>query len=313
MEATSAQAVRLQWLVDRQQGIGGSDAAALFGVNPFQSPFALYQSKVTKVIDDSDTPAQYWGRKLEPVVREAYAELVDREVGPGAVLAKHPELTFMLANTDGTIAPVEQYDGEGVYEGKTTNVFNAGQWDEGVPLYYQVQVQHYLSVLDLQWASVAVLVLGARDPFKWADVPRNESFISALQEREHSFWYDYVEPRVPPPTDGTKATKRALGLLYPKDNGRVIILPPQATEWDRKRKKIAKVAKVLEERKAVVDNALRAAIADHSYGAILDEEGDVVAGYSFRARKDGARSLRAASHKTVGGVLRDQLANDEED
>lgn len=320
MEATQHQADRLQWLKARQAGIGGSDAAALFGVNPFQSPFALWESKITEtVIDEEGSPAQYWGTKLEPAIRDAYAEKTGRVVVNGVELAKHPEFPFMLANTDGLIMPNADHDSEGTYEGKTTNVFNRRDWDHGPPLYYQVQLQHYCGVLGHTWGSIAVLIMGSRDPFQWNDMEANPSFIEALQEREYDFWHRYVLPRVPPPTDGDKSTKKALAKLFPHDNGRVIILPPLAIELHEERRDIGSQLRKLEDRKEAIDNELKLAIGENSYGAILDPQGKVVAGYSFREQHRpervqeavSFRSLRQASAKTVAGILHDQRkAND---
>lgn len=317
MESTEqAQAERLQWLAERQQGIGGSDAAALFGVNPWQSLLSLYESKVADTVDDEpDNTSQWLGRKLEGAVRDVYREKTGRVVGPGVRMARHPDLPFMIANTDGTIISAAEYDGEGVYEGKTTSIFNGREWDEGVPLYYQIQCQHYLAVTGLAYASVAVLVLGSRDPFKWKDVPRNDDFIEVLQEREHAFWHQHVLPRKPPSADGTKATAAAIAKLYPSDNGRVMILPPDAATWHRQRAKVQKAIGFLEKRKRELDNAIKAEIGSDSFGAVVNDDGEVTGGWSFRTkhRKEYTvpeleyRELRSASVKTIKGILHDQM------
>lgn len=46
---------------------------------------------------------------------------MEASVTGGFTLIAHSD--FMLANTDGRIAPAPEHDGEGVYEGKTQNVF----------------------------------------------------------------------------------------------------------------------------------------------------------------------------------------------
>ena len=264
---------RAAWLAGRKQGIGGSDAAILFDCNPWQSAYHLYQDKVGAIEDDEDTPAAFWGRKLEGTVREAYCEILGRQVVDGVTNAVHPELSFMLANTDGKVLEVPDQDGDGVYEGKTTTVFNARNWETDVPLYYQVQVQHYLSVLDLQWGSVACLIMGQRDPFVWKDVERNDRFIEALQEREHHFWHRHVLARVPPPVDGSLSTERALKLLHPKDSGRLIMLPAQVQEWWTERQAIKSKMKDLEATERELGNKLRDALGDASYGMFDDGEG----------------------------------------
>lgn len=299
-----------QWLAERRKGIGGSDAAALFGVSPWESPFSLYQAKVGNLPPKPDSPAMEWGRRLEPVVREAYAEKTGRTVKDGVVSMTHREagLAFMLANTDGQIIAPD-HSGEGVYEGKTTTVFRAREWNDGqIPLYYQIQVQHYLEVLGLQWASIAVLLMGAPDPFVWRDVERNDRFVEALCERERAFWHKHVVPRNPPPLDASKGTTRALKELHPKDNGRVIFLPSEAGQWHTRRGDIAQEVKALEEERALLDNRIRDALGGASYGEI---EGG--GGFSYKSQRRGKsefRVLRTASEKSIN-VAKKAMSDDD--
>ena len=36
---------KIEWLKERQTGIGGSDAAAILGVNPFMTALELYEDQ----------------------------------------------------------------------------------------------------------------------------------------------------------------------------------------------------------------------------------------------------------------------------
>lgn len=301
---------REDWLKQRSKGIGGSDVAVLFGVSPWKSAFALYQEKVGAIPqDDRDTPALYWGRKLEPAVREAYSELLGREITPGVVMAQHPEAPWMLANTDGGIAPTTEHDGAGVYEGKTTTMFNEAQWADGVPLYYQVQVQHYMAVLGLKWASVAVLMMGSRDPFMWVDVPRDDDFIGAMMDVEEKFWNDHVVKRVPPPVDGSKSTTAALKKLHPKDNGTIITLPDGFSSLAMRREQLLDDKDTAQKELDEIDNLLRAEIGDASYGVLDDGSGFSLKWQSrdgYVVKPTEFRSLRRASTKSIEKFLKAQ-------
>ena len=46
---------REKWLHLRQSGIGGSDAGAICGVNPFSSPMKVYRDKTCDVLEELDT------------------------------------------------------------------------------------------------------------------------------------------------------------------------------------------------------------------------------------------------------------------
>ena len=43
---------REQWLRIRKSGIGGSDAGAVCGLNPYSGPMDVYRDKTTDEIDD---------------------------------------------------------------------------------------------------------------------------------------------------------------------------------------------------------------------------------------------------------------------
>lgn len=335
----STQAGRQEWQRARKRGIGGSEAATLFNrpgriVNPWQSRFSLYQKKVSDLdSEDDDNPSLELGRELEGWVRAQYEKKVGRTVTGGFTLLEHPDYDFMLANTDGRIAPVPEHEGEGVYEGKTKNVFVRHDWRQETPLIYRVQLQHYLAVTGLKWGSFACFELGAFDWFHWGDEERNEKFIEALIEEEWTFWRDHVLVRKPPDPDGSAATTKALKLLHPNDNGRVIFLPPEATGWLAERSEISTQMKVLEARKDEIDNHLRAALGDNSYGALesgsgvsyktqatnygpelvmqvvedlLGKEDANAVRREVKNRRGTTRVLRVASEKTISAALVEQ-------
>lgn len=274
---------REAWLRERKHGIGGSDAAAILGQNPWRSAFALYHDKISEEVDDRGTPQTRWGNRLEPIVREAYAEEVERTVDDGVVLMQHPEHPWMLANTDGTIRPVPEHVGPGVYEGKTTSVFNGRDWAEGVPLYHQIQLHHYMGVTGYQWGSAACLILGDRgDPLVWRDVERVDRFVDHLIEVEYDFWHKHVLARVPPPVDGSKTTAKLLKELHPRDNGNVIILGPDLALHAREDKRLRGIIREAANERAHHTNTLKAAMGAASYARVVDGGGDLVTRLSYK-------------------------------
>ena len=55
------------WLKVRNTGIGGSDAAAIMGLNPYKSPYELWLEKTgqAEAPDLSGNQFIYWGKKNE--------------------------------------------------------------------------------------------------------------------------------------------------------------------------------------------------------------------------------------------------------
>lgn len=183
---------RAEWLKLRQIGIGGSDVAALLGLSKWRTPLDVYNSKVEEPIE-VDNVSMEWGRRLEPVIREKYAEAVGMEVTIPPFMFQHPEHTFMIADVDGIRA-----DGR-IVEIKTART-QMGWGEEGtdeIPDYYKTQVQHYMTVLGAKSCDVAVLI-GASD-FRIYTVESDLELESLLIEAEADFWHNHVEPQLPPP------------------------------------------------------------------------------------------------------------------
>ena len=64
---------REDWLTLRKKGIGGSDAAAVCGLNRWRGPLDVFLDKTSESIDNTDSEAMYWGRVMEPVLREEFS------------------------------------------------------------------------------------------------------------------------------------------------------------------------------------------------------------------------------------------------
>jgi putative phage-type endonuclease len=212
---------REDWLEVRKNGIGGSDAAAAVGLNPYMSPLELWLIKTGRDAglakpDPHDTSEPvYWGSLLEPIVAAAYTQQTGRRVRKVNAVLQHPTIPFMLANLDREIVGVP---GVQILECKTAGEFGARLWRDGVPEYVQLQVQHQLAVTGKQAADVAVLLCG--QALEVHRVARDDGLIARLIQLEAQFW-EYVTSDTPPPADGSESADRALRHLYPGNAGTV--------------------------------------------------------------------------------------------
>ena len=212
---------REEWLALRRQGIGASDAATIVGANPWKSPMALFAEKLG-ITESSveETEAMEWGHLLEPVIDTKFRKETGRVTrDPGDFTMQFADGSDVLfATLDREIVEIPASDpmaacGPGIAEYKTTSEFRRADWDEDVPLYYQIQVQHQMMVTGAGWASVACLIGG--QSFVYKDLRRNENFIAALRAEEERFWR-CVQTKTPPPIDGSEATRAVLKALHPK-------------------------------------------------------------------------------------------------
>lgn len=200
---------RKQWLAGRQNGIGGSDAAAAVGVSPWKSRYQLWLEKTSDEPHDSEpTEAMLWGTRMEPLIRERYCELTGREVLVPSKSIKHADHDWMLASLDGVT------DDDRIFEAKTSRIAE-GWGDSGsdeIPEHYSLQVQHYMAVTGADLADVAVLI-GSSD-FRILTVPADPELQTLLIEREREFW-SLVESKTPPePT-----TPEDIKLRFPISRG----------------------------------------------------------------------------------------------
>ena len=215
---------REEWLGLRRQGIGGSEAAAVCGVNPYRSPMSVYLDKLGELPEEGDAGERaYWGTVLEDIVARHYAEVNGAKVRRVNYILIDAERPYMLANLDReAIKDGERYG----YEGKTTDSRNAAAWEnDGVPLNYQYQVQHYMSVTGLAFFDVACLIGGNR--YVQRRVYRDDELIEAIREAEASFWLG-VETRTPPAWDGSADGWEVIKKLHPtSEPGKEIALPEE--------------------------------------------------------------------------------------
>ena len=65
---------RSEWLKQRQAGIGGSDVAPILGISKWRTPLDVYNDKTSDIFEEEDNSSMIWGRRLEPVIRQAYAD-----------------------------------------------------------------------------------------------------------------------------------------------------------------------------------------------------------------------------------------------
>lgn len=212
---------REDWLEVRKNGIGGSDAAAAVGLNPYMSQLELWLIKTGRDANlprpdphDTTEPA-YWGTLLEPIVAASYTKQTGNRVRRVHAVLQHPTIPFMIANVDREIVGNRDVQ---LLECKTAGEFGARLWRDGVPEYVQLQVQHQLAVTGRQRADVAVLLCGQR--LNVHRIERDDGLIARLIDLEAAFWR-YVETGTPPPADGSESADRALRCLYPGAGGTV--------------------------------------------------------------------------------------------
>ena len=200
---------REEWLDARRQGIGGSDASAILGLNPYTSPLRVYLDKIGKGGEEETSEAMRQGTDLEGYVAQRFGEDTGFKVRKVNKILQHPEYPWMLANIDRDIPGLNAG-----LECKTTSPYSKFKFDEGeINPHYYWQSMHYMAVTGAEKWYVAVLVLGKA--FHIFEIPRDDEAIDTLIGRERIFWEERVMKKDPPLPTGTEDDDEAITALYP--------------------------------------------------------------------------------------------------
>lgn len=200
---------RDEWLLERKTGIGGSDASAIVGLNPYKNNIELWEEKTGKrqAEDISEKPYVKYGTDMEPILRESFKIkhpefIVTHDEN---TIIKHQKYPFIFASLDGKL--VNKETGEiGVLEIKTSEILRSMQkekWEGKVPDNYYIQVIHYMNVIGASFARLFAELKYSDDiqinktyEFEYENVKDD---IKWLEEKEIEFWTKYVETNKCPP------------------------------------------------------------------------------------------------------------------
>ena len=186
-----------EWLSYRRRGIGGSDAAAILGISPWRTARDLYYDKLNVVKADMDENwvALEMGHLLEDLVARIFAKKTGLHIFQRKVMFQHPLYPWMLADLDYL---VELPDGSNaILEIKTTNYNARENWwyngEEIVPVYYESQGRHYMSVMNLDRVYFCCLYGNNEDEVIIRHLDRDYAYESELIALEDTFWNDHVQ------------------------------------------------------------------------------------------------------------------------
>lgn len=199
-----------EWLAARNKTIGGSDAGALMGLNPYKSAYALWAEKTGKIIpeDISDNETVRLGNDLEDYVAKRWEDKTGKKLRRDNHIIYNSDYPFAHANIDRDVV------GEDAgFEAKTTSNWEYIKLlEQGkIPDTWYAQVVHYLMTTGKQRWYLGALAFGRG--FFDVTIERDEAEIQALAGVESTFW-DKVITCTPPDVDGEESTLSALRTIF---------------------------------------------------------------------------------------------------
>lgn len=199
-----------EWLKHRTK-IGGSDAAAILGKNPYKTNVELWKDKAFHLMpeDISDKPYVKYGTEAEKYLRELFKldypqyEMFYEENN----MWTNDAYPFAHASLDGWLK--DEAGRMGVWECKTTNILQSRQkekWDHRLPENYYIQILHYLMVTEFEFVELkaqlksvfsdgSVYLQTRHYHIERSDV---EADITYLAEEERKFWTCVENMKAPP-------------------------------------------------------------------------------------------------------------------
>lgn len=251
-----------EWLQERQKGIGGSDAAAIAGLNPWRSPIAVYLDKTGRAEPMMDNERMRIGRDLEDYVAKRFVEATGLSVRRRNAILQHKEHDFMIANVDRLIVGKK----EGL-ECKTTNSYAKKDWEDGVPIQYEIQCHHYMAVTGYNAWWIACLI--GNEAFVYKKIERDQEVIDYLIQIEKDFWHNYVLKKEMPAPDGSKNSGDLLKMIYPEATPNTSIdLQNDFTKDLERRDDIQTLIKKLETEKAQIEQTIQAEMKDFEMATV---------------------------------------------
>ena len=199
---------RAEWLKNRTR-IGGSDASAIVGMNPYMSNVELWEIKtgITTQRDISEEPYVKYGTEAEQHLRELFKlDFPEYEMHYAENnMWTNDKYPFSHASLDGWL--IDQDGRMGIWECKTTNILKSMQkekWRERIPDNYYIQLLHYFMVTEFEFAILKaqlksefngdVYIQTKHYKIERADV---EEDIKYLADAESKFW-DQVQKKTRP-------------------------------------------------------------------------------------------------------------------
>lgn len=227
-------------LAERRQYLGGTDMAALAGLNPasWAQPIDVWLDKTGQAQPRPTNKMQALGSLLEGVVADLFAEATGQDVRR----VTHPVRDRTRPWLGGHIDRYTK-DWSGAYalhsgvleckwaESKDEWGPTVTDWTQPakVPARYMVQLQHYLGVTGRGMGYLAVLLSYA--DFRWYAIAPDYETIGMLRDLGTRFWHENVLTGIPPEPDGSSSYADWLARRWRQDAGTEAVATTAQERW----------------------------------------------------------------------------------
>ena len=199
-----------EWLKARSKKIGGSDASAVVGLNPYKTNVDLWLEKTGQIVPEDISEKSYvkYGHDAEPLLRELF-KLDFPQYTVNYVennMFCNEKYLWGHYSADGWLT--DEKGRTGILEIKTTEILQSMQkekWNKQIPDNYYIQILHGFLIMEADFAVLKAQLKTVFDgvPYlqtKHYHIERSdvEADIRYLAEAEEKFW-GYVKRNIKPP------------------------------------------------------------------------------------------------------------------
>ena len=282
----------------RRSGLGGTDASAVLGLNPWRTPLQVWSEKRGLVVPQEQTEPMRWGLALEPVIAARYEQDTGRTLWTPEHVYHHPEHDWLIGTPDRLVVGERR----GV-EIKTANAFSSHEWGKPgtdlVPAHYLIQCFVYMAVTGYLVWDLDVLIGGS--DYRVYTIGWDGPLVSGLIEKLAAWWQRHMIEGVEPAA--VAADSEWMVRRFPKNDGTLKPMPAGAFGLltDRKRA-IAAEADATELRETAEAN-LKHLIGDGD--GFEDESGRV----TWKAGKDKTTTDWEAVARGMAGFVQEADAD----
>lgn len=248
---------REQWLHARSKGIGGSEITAVMGLDPYMTPYALWERKTGRVADNGENKFTRAGNYLEDAVSQMFSDAAGLEVyKPQTELFQHPDFPHLLGTPDRFVS---MKHGDAVLEIKTTQKrITREDITEGHALRWYFQVLWYMGITGKKTGFIAWLCNGV--DFDYIQVDFQPDIFADMVQAGNEFWLNHVQANVPPPPLTKEDIMKSIGRVLPD----AIEGPEDALRYHAQIKENAAKIKELEEANDELKTAVQLMMGDKS-------------------------------------------------
>lgn len=241
-----------EWHAARALGLGGSDLAAILGMDRYKAPLAVWHDKLGTAPEDYKPAfvkrAAEAGRRLEPVIAQWFADESGRTILPTRGTLAHVDADWMRVNLDSEVIEPGDIEPTALLECKNRSAYQAAEWGEdadNVPDEPALQSLWGMAVTGYKVAYLAALVGG--NDLRWYRIERDEELLGHIVGHAAAWWNTHVIEGVEPAPGGSKADSELLAHLWDVapgaiayvDEGEARILRARRAELFEKAKTVA--------------------------------------------------------------------------